>query len=119
MGLWTPEHAATLLPAVVVMIVISLLLRKWLINKSFETRMIPIKVIAVILLLLELGKQIFSASMEGRSAKELMLSDYKEFHIAGYDLAVAQITCMDSPKMLERKEEFLALMDKVKKEKNL
>ena len=58
----------------------------------------------------ELGKQIFSASMEGRSAKELMMSDYKEFHIAGYDLAVAQITCMDSPKMLERKEEFLALM---------
>ena len=62
MGLWTPEHAATLLPAVVVMIVISLLLRKWLINKSFETRMIPVKVIAVLLLLLELGKQAVSIS---------------------------------------------------------
>ena len=62
MGLWTPEHAATLLPAVVVMIAISLLLRKWLINKSFETRMIPVKVIAVLLLLLELGKQAVSIS---------------------------------------------------------
>jgi uncharacterized membrane protein YwaF len=62
MGLWTPEHAATLLPAVVVMIVISLLLRKWLINKSFETRMLPVKVIAVLLLLLEVGKQAVSIS---------------------------------------------------------
>ena len=35
------------------------------------------------------------------------MSDYKEFHIAGHDLAVSQITCVDSPKMLERKEEFL------------
>jgi manganese-dependent inorganic pyrophosphatase len=40
----------------------------------------------------------------------LFHSDYKEFHIAGYDLAVAQITCVDSPAMLERKEEFLEIM---------
>jgi manganese-dependent inorganic pyrophosphatase len=65
----------------------------------------------------ELGRQIFSASMEGRTAKDLLMSDYKEFHIAGHDLAVAQITCVDSPKMLERKDEFLQLMAKVKKEK--
>ena len=60
MGLWTPEHAATLLPAVAIMAVISLLLRKRLKNKPFETRMIPIKIIAVILLLLEAGKQAVS-----------------------------------------------------------
>ena len=66
----------------------------------------------------ELGKQIFSASTEGRSAKDLLMSDYKEFHIAGHDLAVAQITCVDSPKMLQRKEEFLALMEKIKAEKD-
>ena len=60
MGLWTPEHAATLLPAVAVMVLLSLLLRKKLIDKPFETRMLPIKVIAVILLLLEAGKQIIS-----------------------------------------------------------
>ena len=65
----------------------------------------------------ELGKEIFSASMGNRSAKEMLHADYKEFHIAGHDLAVAQITCVDSPKMLERKEEFLELMGSIAKEK--
>jgi manganese-dependent inorganic pyrophosphatase len=65
----------------------------------------------------ELGKQIFSASTGGRTAEELLHSDYKEFHIAGHNLAVAQITCVDSPKMLERKEEFLTLMRKIAEEK--
>lgn len=58
----------------------------------------------------ELGKAIFSGSMGGKSAKDLLSMDYKEFHIAGHDLAVAQITCVDSPSMLSRKEEFLQLM---------
>ena len=65
----------------------------------------------------ELGKEIFSASMGNRSAKEQFFADYKEFHIAGHDLAVAQITCVDSPKMLERKSEFLELMRSVAQEK--
>ncbi|MBE6934075.1 MAG: putative manganese-dependent inorganic diphosphatase [Ruminococcaceae bacterium] len=58
----------------------------------------------------ELGKEIFSASLESKTVADLLMSDYKEFHIAGHDLAVSQITCVDSPKMLERKEEFLAHM---------
>ncbi len=66
----------------------------------------------------ELGREIFSASMEGKSAKELLFSDYKEFHIAGHDLAVAQVTCVDSPNMLERKEEFLKIMRKTAEEKD-
>ena len=66
----------------------------------------------------ELGREIFSASGEHRSAEELLFSDYKEFHIAGHDLAVAQITCVDSPKMLDRKDEFLALMKKTAREKS-
>ncbi len=65
----------------------------------------------------DLGKEIFSASVEGKSAQELLSSDYKEFHIAGYDLAVAQITCVDSPHMLQRKPEFLELMKKAQQEK--
>ena len=60
----------------------------------------------------ELGKAIFSASIDGKTAKELLFTDYKEFHIAGHDLAVAQITCVDSAKMLERKDEFLKSMAK-------
>ncbi len=58
----------------------------------------------------ELGKEIFSAASGNKSAEEMFFSDYKEFHIAGHDLAVAQITCVDSPQMLERKEEFLQIM---------
>ena len=67
----------------------------------------------------ELGRDIFSASMDSRTTKDLLFSDYKEFHIAGHDLAVAQITCVDSPKMLERKDEFLALMRENSKKKDL
>ena len=65
-----------------------------------------------------LGREIFSASAGNRSAEDLLFSDYKEFHIAGHDLAVAQVTCVDSPNMLRRKEEFLELMRKTAKEKN-
>ena len=62
----------------------------------------------------ELGKDIFSASLFGKTARDLLYTDYKEFHIAGYNLAVAQITCVDSATMLERKEEFLSEMRAIK-----
>jgi len=65
----------------------------------------------------ELGKEIFSASLGNKTAEEMLFTDYKEFHIAGHDLAVGQITCVDSPAMLERKDEFLKVMRKAKKEK--
>ncbi len=64
-----------------------------------------------------LGRKIFSASAGNRSPRELLYSDYKEFHIAGHDLAVAQITCVDSPIMLEKKDKFLELMGKAVAEK--
>ena len=58
----------------------------------------------------ELGKEMFSASVEGKTARELLFSDYKEFLIAGNSLAVAQVACVDSAGVMERKEEFLQLM---------
>ena len=67
----------------------------------------------------ELGKAIFSASTENRTTRELLFTDYKEFHIAGHDLAVAQITCVDSPKMLERKDEFLHHMRTLARDKEM
>ena len=57
-----------------------------------------------------LGKKIFSESVEGKTAEELLYTDYKEFHIAGHDLAVSQITCLDSASMLSRKEDLLEQM---------
>ena len=45
----------------------------------------------------ELGQAIFSASGGGtRPQRSCFFTDYKEFHIAGHDLAVSQITCVDS-----------------------
>ncbi len=67
----------------------------------------------------ELGREIFSASLENRTVEDLLYADYKNFHIAGYMLAVSQVTCVDSPKMLERKEEFLTLMRQTVKKNNL
>ena len=60
MELWTYDHAVTLIPSVAVMVAITLLLRRWLGNKSYKVRMIPIQVIAVILMIIEAGKQILS-----------------------------------------------------------
>lgn len=65
----------------------------------------------------ELGREIFSASLDSKTVHDLLMSDYKEFHIAGHDLAVSQITCVDSPKMLERKEEFLSEMRQLASQK--
>ena len=65
----------------------------------------------------ELGREIFSASLDSKTVQDLLMSDYKEFHIAGHDLAVSQITCVDSPKMLERKEEFLEEMRQLRQKK--
>lgn len=65
----------------------------------------------------ELGREIFSSTPENKTIPELLASDYKEFHIAGYDLAVAQITCVDSEGMLARKGEFLEEMERIQKQK--
>lgn len=62
-----------------------------------------------------LGREIFSASSpEDKPIEQLLFTDFKEFHIAGHDFGIAQITCVDSDRQLERKEEFLALMEKTK-----
>ena len=67
----------------------------------------------------ELGREIFSASLVNRSEEDLLFADYKDFHIAGHDFAVAQVTCVDSPKMLERKDAFLQLMREEMEKKKL
>ena len=66
-----------------------------------------------------LGKLIFSTSISKKKPNELLTQDYKEFHIAGHPVAVSQVTCMDSPVILERKEEILELMKKHQQEKKL
>ena len=58
----------------------------------------------------DLGRELFSGSNDGKSAEELLRSDFKEFHIAEQILGVGQITCIDSQKLMERKDELLAAM---------
>lgn len=66
----------------------------------------------------ELGKAIFSASAsEDRPVEDLLFTDFKEFHIAGHFFGVSQITCVDSPHLLTRKDEFLAVMRQTMEEK--
>ncbi len=66
----------------------------------------------------ELGHDIFRASVpEDKPAEELLFTDFKEFHIAGHDFGISQITCVDSQRHLQRKEEFLQLMEKTRQER--
>ena len=60
MQLWTKEHAITVLPSLAVMLLLCVVLRITLYKKSFETRMLPFKILAVIVVLLEIGKQALS-----------------------------------------------------------
>lgn len=60
MSLWTKTHALTLLPAVVVMLLLTGLLRYFLGRKPLHIRIIPLQIVAVILFLLEIGKQALS-----------------------------------------------------------
>lgn len=66
----------------------------------------------------ELGASLFSTSTD-KSAEELFRADYKEFHISGHNMAVSQITCDDSAKLLERRDEFIEVMNKCKKDRSL
>ncbi|MBQ2928162.1 MAG: putative manganese-dependent inorganic diphosphatase [Oscillospiraceae bacterium] len=67
----------------------------------------------------QLGREIFSAAVDHKTAEEVLFTDYKEFHIAGHNLAVAQLTCVDSSNVLSRKEEFLRIMRKHSHNKQL
>ena len=68
----------------------------------------------------DLGHTIFSAGCSGdKSAEDLLNTDYKEFHIAGHNLAVSQITSMDSDTLLKRQAEFLDIMRTTRKKRKL
>ena len=62
----------------------------------------------------DLGRAIFSATTgDDKTAEAILKTDYKEFHIAGHNLAVSQVTCMDSDRLLKRKDEFLTAMRQI------
>ena len=60
MELWTFEHFITFVPSVIIMIIITYFLNKLLKDKPYEIKMIPFKILAVVLLLSEVIKQVLS-----------------------------------------------------------
>ncbi len=67
----------------------------------------------------DLGHDLFSSNTnDKKSADELLRSDFKEFHISGELLGVGQITCIDSAKMMDRKDEFLQVMEKLRSDRH-
>lgn len=62
MVLWTPQHAKTLIPALIAMLIAALVMRKLLLKMDWRRRMIPFQIIAGLLILLEIGKQAYSFS---------------------------------------------------------
>ena len=66
----------------------------------------------------DLGRDLFSAAdTDTKSAQDLLMSDFKQFHIAEHNLGVGQITCMDSARMLERRDEFLDVMAQLQRQR--
>ncbi|MGI6695686.1 MAG: putative manganese-dependent inorganic diphosphatase [Christensenellales bacterium] len=68
----------------------------------------------------ELGELLFSASnLQNKSTQDLFRADYKEFHIADHLVGISQITCINSEELMEeRLDDFLALMQGMKKDKD-
>ena len=60
MTLWTPTHVRTLLPAIIIMILIAVVLRLVLGKKSIKARRIPFQILACLLVVLEIIKQVLS-----------------------------------------------------------
>lgn len=62
MELWTREHALSVLPSLAVMLILGAVLRRVLKGQPRNVRMIPLQVLAVIFVVMEIGKQAVSAS---------------------------------------------------------
>ena len=60
MELWTKQHAYCVIPSVIAFILITILLNKLIGKKDLKIRMIPFQIITIILLILEVIKQVTS-----------------------------------------------------------
>ena len=65
----------------------------------------------------KLGQEVFSASSTGKAADVLLKTDLKEFNLGDHILMISQITTIDSPTVVSRKEELLAEMEKLKQDR--
>lgn len=61
MKLWSIWHVYTLLPALAFFAIIAIIVGRLMRNKSEKTKMLPIQIISILLLALEIAKQIYCA----------------------------------------------------------
>ena len=66
----------------------------------------------------DLGKELFSSVSPDKPVQELIASDFKEFHIAEQMLGVGQVTCLDSLEIMNRKDELLKEMARLRDERH-
>lgn len=67
----------------------------------------------------KLGRDIFSLSSSDKTAEEIFNTDYKEYHISGHSVGVSQVTCADSAALIDRMDELMAVMNRLKSEHEL
>ena len=66
----------------------------------------------------ELGKALFSRGVSpDMPAEELVKYDIKEFHLTSHSLAIAQITTVDSDPFLQKKDDIINSLEKLRKVK--
>lgn len=66
----------------------------------------------------DIGNTIFSSGIsDDKPIDRVIFTDFKEFLLADHTLGIGQVTCLNSDKVMERKEEMLAAMQKKKEEK--
>ena len=65
MGLWTLTHLLQIIPTFFVLAVFSVLIARFLKKRSASARYVPLRIIAAVLLVLEVAKQINSACADG------------------------------------------------------
>ncbi len=96
---WTPLHAYTLIPQLIVYAAIAFILSRVLKNKDLETRLLPLKICTVLLLLLEAAKQI-TGIVTGYSTYWIPL------HFCSLFLFIHPIACFYKGK---RRDKFILL----------
>lgn len=66
-----------------------------------------------------LGREIFSVGATAdKPVAELLRTDFKEFHIAGHDLGIGQVACLDTDKVLARLPELIPAMSEMKESRH-
>ena len=67
----------------------------------------------------ELGRAMFSRGVSAdMPADDLVRYDMKEFHLVSHSLVISQITTVDSEPFLQKKDDFIGSLDRIRRERH-